>query len=108
MSAKIQTDSQEQNDVFSSFGFTKIARRNLIVAIIAIQFSAITYLFKDNSQLNKQIIQIKTAQADSSNAQYARLVAKVEAKLLPVQQMASNLVQNSNTVDSLQRKLKQN
>jgi len=48
MSEPQETESQSQDGAFSALGFSKAARRNLVIAIMAIQFSAIVYLFKDN------------------------------------------------------------
>ncbi len=72
---------------------------------MSIQFGAIGYLFKQNCDLNQKIVDIKTAQADSSNAQYARLVCRVQMQLQPVQEQAKQVASNLSKTDSLQRKL---
>ena len=53
-----QTDAESQDSSLSALGFGKSARRNLAVAIMTIQFGAIGFLFQQNSQLNKEIVEI--------------------------------------------------
>lgn len=101
---EILSDTQDKE--LSTLGIEKPLRRNLVIGIIVIQFGAISYLFQNNNNLQREIIQIKTAQVDSSNAQYARLLSKVEGKLAAVQNEAKELSSNINTNDSLNNKLR--
>lgn len=97
--------SEIQDKELSALGLEKSMRRNIVIALIVIQFGAIGTLFQQNKNLQREIIQIRTAQADSSNAQYARLLSKVEGKLLAVQEQAHDVVSNISKTDSLQKKL---
>lgn len=98
--------SDIQDKELTALGIEKPLRRNLVIGIIVIQFGAIGYLFQNNNQLQREIIQIKTAQVDSSNAQYARLLSKVEGKLAAVQNEAREISTNISTNDSLNNKLR--
>ncbi len=107
------TDSQDQDSSFNSLGFVnKNARKNFVITVMVMLVGMIIYLQKENidqakqiAALNHEIISIKTAQADSSNAQYARLVARVQQQLVPVQQEARQIAQNVVKTDSLQREV---
>ena len=73
--------SKTQDSELSALGFSKQARRNLVVAIMAVQFTAIGVLWRQTNILAQRIDDIRSAQVDSSNAQYARLVDQVARRM---------------------------
>jgi hypothetical protein len=87
------------------YGFSKEAKRNLVIAIMTIQFSAIGYMQHDNSCLHKEIEQIRTAQADSATAMYNRLLGQVAIKMSTLQGGVGELQSTVATHDSLNREL---
>ena len=95
--------SQTQNNELNALGFTStILRRNLVIAIMAIQFIAICSLAKYTVVLNQRISDIRTAQVDSSNAMYNRLVQQIATKMQPLQSQVQELQNNVSVNDSLQ------
>ena len=98
--------SQTQNNELNALGFTsKILRRNLVIGIMAIQFIAICALAKYTVVLNQRISDIKTAQVDSSNAMYNRLVQQIATKMQPLQSQVQELQTNVTVNDSLETAL---
>ena len=87
----------------SGYGFSKEAKRNLVIAIMSIQFIAIGYLYKGTLALHAEIEQIKTAQADSATAMYNRLLNQVAMKMIPLQQDVANLHNTVISNDSLEK-----
>lgn len=101
-----ESDSQDKN--FSAFGFTKTARRNLIVAIIGILIMSNAALFKYTMTLNDKIDAIRAAQVDSSIAMYNRLVNQIAERMQPVKQQVQQIQENMEVTDSLQHEIVEN
>lgn len=93
--------SKIQDNELSVLGLSKMLRRNLVLTIMAIQFVAICFLGKYSMNLNQRITDIKTAQADSANAMYNRLVNQIATKMEPLQQQVNNIKENVEINDSL-------
>lgn len=100
-----EINSQEQENNFSVFGFNKLARRNFVIAIISIQFIAIGSLFRYTMVLNDKINNIRSAQVDSSNAMYNRLVNQIAEKMKPVADQVQSINENIAKSDSLQYRI---
>lgn len=101
-----ESDSQDKN--FSALGFTKVARRNLIVAIIGILIMSNAALFKYTMSLHDKIDAIRAAQVDSSIAMYNRLVNQLAERMQPVKQQVEQIQENMEITDSLQHKIVEN
>ncbi len=100
-----ESESLAQDRNFNAFGFSKIARRNLVIGIMVVQFGAIGELFRENAGLHNKIDEIKTAQADSANAQYARLISRFTEQMKPVQAQVDSIQKDNHKTDSLQNKI---
>lgn len=99
------SDSESQDSAFNAFGFTKIARRNLVIAIITILIMSNAALFKYTMVLNQKIEDIRSSQVDSANAQYNRLVNQIAERMKPVAQQVREIQNNVAQTDSLQKKI---
>ena len=91
-----------QDNELNVLGISKILRRNLVIGIMAIQFSAICSLAKYTVTLNQRITDIKTEQVDSANAMYNRLVQQIATKMQPLQSQVKELQNNVEVNDSLE------
>jgi hypothetical protein len=101
-----ESDSQDSN--FSAFGFTKVARRNFVVAVISILIISNGALFKYTMTLNDKIDAIRAAQVDSSIAMYNRLVNQIAERMQPVKQQVQQIQENMEVTDSLQHEIVEN
>ncbi len=100
-----QTEPQEQDSSFSSLGFTKTARRNLVIAIMSIQFVALAAEFKYTMVLNDRIDKLNETKANEYAEMYNKLVNQMAEKLNPVRAEIKSLNDNSRIADSLQKQL---
>ena len=85
-------DSKEQDKELNTFGFnTSLIRRNLIIGIIAIQFSAIVFLFKCVMDVNKQLFENEQEQLQKNSEMYEKIINRIDDKFVPIQQAADSV-----------------